>query len=206
VTLVERLVEAVVQELPRKDFYKLSEVCQYTDTQPYVLRFWETEFPQLQPGKSASGQRMYRRRDVDVVRRIKELLHDEEYTLDRARKLLAQELSGGKRLKVRARRQETVEPAPERPAPRVESTVATPRKRIPEPEPTPVVRVEGVARERYEHAVDEIDHLRLALKEAEKNLRRAESDTEEAQATAEQERERAEKAVGHLERLHEILS
>ena len=80
-------------EIPRKRYYTPSEVCQFTNTQPYVLRFWESEFPQLQPGKSASGQRLYRQRDVDVVRRIKELLHDEEYTLDRARKLLREALS-----------------------------------------------------------------------------------------------------------------
>lgn len=59
-----------------------------TDTQPYVLRFWESEFPQLAPGKSRSGQRLYQKRDVDLVLRIRKLLYDEEYTIAGARKKL----------------------------------------------------------------------------------------------------------------------
>ena len=93
-----------MQELPQKDYYKLSEVCQYTDTQPYVLRFWESEFPQLTPGKSASGQRLYRKKDIAVVCRIKELLYDEEHTLDDARQQLTEELANGKRLRVPPRK------------------------------------------------------------------------------------------------------
>ena len=48
--------EGNVPELPQKEFFKLSEVCQFTDTQPYVLRFWESEFPQLNPERSSGGQ------------------------------------------------------------------------------------------------------------------------------------------------------
>ena len=59
-----------MQELPRKAFYRLSEVCQYTDTQPYVLRFWESEFPQLRPEAGAGGQPVYRKKDIEVVRRF----------------------------------------------------------------------------------------------------------------------------------------
>jgi multidrug resistance efflux pump len=70
----------------------------------------------------------------------------------------------------------------------------------------PVVEVETVPRQRYEDAVDEIDHLRLALKEAEKGQKRAEAVTEEAREAADRERERAEKAIAHLERLLELLS
>ena len=73
---------------PRKTFYKIGEVCQITDTQPYVLRFWESEFPQLAPKKSRSGQRLYRQKDLDLVRQIKRLLYDEGFTIAGARKKL----------------------------------------------------------------------------------------------------------------------
>jgi len=83
-----------VSEIPNKLFYKIGEVCQYTDTQPYVLRFWESEFPLLAPDKNRSGQRIYSREDIDLVIRIKALLYDEEYTIAGARKRLEQEDSG----------------------------------------------------------------------------------------------------------------
>jgi DNA-binding transcriptional MerR regulator len=69
-------------------FYKIGEVCAMTDTQPYVLRFWESEFPQLAPRKSRSGQRIYRKSDIDLVQTIKRLLYDQEYTIPGARKKL----------------------------------------------------------------------------------------------------------------------
>jgi DNA-binding transcriptional MerR regulator len=72
----------------RKTFYKIGEVCQITDTQPYVLRFWESEFPQLAPKKSRSGQRIYRQKDVDLVLQIKRLLYQEGFTIAGARKKL----------------------------------------------------------------------------------------------------------------------
>jgi len=76
------------ENIPDKLFYKAAEVCQITDTQPYVLRFWESEFPQLASGKNRSGQRVYRREDIDLVFRIKKLLYQEEYTIAGARKAL----------------------------------------------------------------------------------------------------------------------
>ena len=86
--------EAVGGKSPGKLFYKIGEVCELTDTQSYVLRFWESEFPQLAPKKSSSGQRVYRRRDIDTVERIKRLLYDHGYTIAGARKRLEQERSG----------------------------------------------------------------------------------------------------------------
>ena len=80
-----------VEQPPRKGgdrFYKIGEVCAMTDTQPYVLRFWESEFAQLAPRKSRSGQRLYEKKDVDLVLRIKQLLYDEEYTIAGARRKL----------------------------------------------------------------------------------------------------------------------
>ncbi len=80
-----------MSRIPDKPHYKIGEVCQYTDTQPYVLRFWESEFPQLAPGKSRSGQRMYTRRDIELVLKIKKLLYEKEFTIAGARKQLEME-------------------------------------------------------------------------------------------------------------------
>jgi len=76
---------------PKRLFYKIGNVCDLTGTQPYILRFWESEFPQLAPQKSRSGQRLFRERDIETVRRIKKLLYEEGYTIAGARKRLEQE-------------------------------------------------------------------------------------------------------------------
>lgn len=73
--------------------YKIGEVCKLAELQPYVLRYWETEFPQLAPGKSGGGQRLYNRREVDVILRIKELLYREGFTIAGAKKKLETEMS-----------------------------------------------------------------------------------------------------------------
>lgn len=75
-----------------KLYYKIGEVCELTGTQPYVLRFWESEFPTLAPQKNRSGQRIYRKRDIDLIHRIKTLLYEQEYTIAGARKVLEGEL------------------------------------------------------------------------------------------------------------------
>lgn len=71
--------------------YKIGEVCKLADVQPYVLRYWETEFPQLAPNKSGGGQRLYTRREIDVILRIKELLYREGFTIAGAKKKLETE-------------------------------------------------------------------------------------------------------------------
>ncbi len=76
----------------KKIFYKIGEACKVLDIQPYVLRYWETEFPSLAPNKSSSGQRVYSEKELDVIRRIKELLYDEGYTIAGAKKKLEGEL------------------------------------------------------------------------------------------------------------------
>jgi DNA-binding transcriptional MerR regulator len=76
----------------KKLFYKIGEACKVLDIQPYVLRYWETEFPSLSPGKSRSGQRVYSEKELAVIRRIKELLYDEGYTIAGAKKKLEGEL------------------------------------------------------------------------------------------------------------------
>lgn len=73
--------------------YKIGEVCRMADVQPYVLRYWETEFPQLTPGKSGGGQRLYNRHEIDVILRIKELLYRDGFTIAGAKKKLEQDAS-----------------------------------------------------------------------------------------------------------------
>jgi DNA-binding transcriptional MerR regulator len=84
----------VEQKIPNKLFFKIGEVCEITDTQPYVLRYWESEFPALAPAKNSSGQRIYRRRDIETVLRIKQLLYEEGFTIAGAKKRLEVELAG----------------------------------------------------------------------------------------------------------------
>ena len=68
--------------------YKIGEVCKIADVQPYVLRYWETEFPSLAPNKSGGGQRLYTRREIDIILRIKQLLYSEGFTIAGAKKKL----------------------------------------------------------------------------------------------------------------------
>ena len=75
--------------IPDKLYFRIGEVAALCRVPTHVLRFWQTEFAQLQPGKSGTGQRLYRRRDVEMALRIKRLLHDEGYTIAGARGVLA---------------------------------------------------------------------------------------------------------------------
>jgi DNA-binding transcriptional MerR regulator len=79
---------------PGKSLYRIGEVSRITATKPFVLRYWETEFPSLQPAKSAKGHRLYRRQDVETVLLIKRLLYDEGFTIAGARRHL-REISEG---------------------------------------------------------------------------------------------------------------
>jgi DNA-binding transcriptional MerR regulator len=76
-------------------YYKIGEACKALGIQPYVLRYWETEFPALSPSKSRSGQRVYSEKELEVIRRIKQLLYDEGYTIAGAKKKLEGELAAG---------------------------------------------------------------------------------------------------------------
>ncbi len=77
--------------IPDKLYFRIGEVATLCRLPAYVLRFWETEFPQLKPVKSSTGQRMYRRRDVENVLRIKELLYERGFTIAGARQQLRSE-------------------------------------------------------------------------------------------------------------------
>src|SRR5271166_3268827 len=76
--------------IPDRLYFKIGDVARICDLETYVLRFWETQFPQLKPNKSGTGQRLYRRRDVEMVLEIKRLVHAEGYTLPGARQVLDQ--------------------------------------------------------------------------------------------------------------------
>ena len=76
-----------------KRLYKIGEVCRVADVQPYVLRYWETEFAALAPNKSGGGQRLYTQREIDIILRIKQLLYSEGFTIAGAKKKLESELS-----------------------------------------------------------------------------------------------------------------
>lgn len=77
--------------IPERDDLKISEVCELTGVKPFVLRYWETEFPDLAPAKGSGGQRSYTRADVQLILRIKHLLYEERFTVAGAKKRLAEE-------------------------------------------------------------------------------------------------------------------
>ncbi len=93
--------------IPDKLYFRIGEVASLCGVPAYVLRFWQSEFPQLRPNKSGTGQRLYRRRDVEMALRIKRLLHEEGYTIAGAKAVLDAEASLPPGLRL------PLEPAPE---------------------------------------------------------------------------------------------
>ena len=83
--------------VPDKLYFKIGEVAKIVGVEPYVLRYWETEFAVVKPGKTRSHHRRYRRRDVETLLEIKRLLHDERFTIEGARKRLKAESKSAKR-------------------------------------------------------------------------------------------------------------
>src|SRR5579863_8154328 len=75
-------------EIPDKLYFRIGEVARLAGIKPYVLRFWETEFPSLGPRKSGTGHRLYRRKDVEQALEIKRLLYEKRFTIEGARKFL----------------------------------------------------------------------------------------------------------------------
>lgn len=118
---------------PAEKRFKIGEVCRMAGVQPYVLRYWETEFPPLAPGKTGGGQRLYTQGEIDVILRIKELLYDEGFTIAGAKKKLEAELDGSGALR-------TAEPEPvettakkkSRPAPRSRAAIGKIRRELEE--------------------------------------------------------------------------
>ena len=144
---------ASTENIPDKPYFKVSEVCRLTDTQPYVLRFWESEFPQLQPNKGSNGQALYSRADVGLVLRIKELLYEQEYTITGARQVLEGEPAGAAEPQAAA------------------SLAELPDDDDAAEEDSAPGRLDAyVDRHRYEDAVEEISALRLRVQELEAQL------------------------------------
>ena len=79
---------AAATEIPDKLYFRIGDVARLAGIKPYVLRFWETEFPALGPKKSGTGHRLYRRKDVEMVLEIKRLLYEQRFTIEGARKFL----------------------------------------------------------------------------------------------------------------------
>ena len=150
--------------IPEKLFFKIGEVCDITGVQAHVLRYWESEFPMLAPQKNRAGQRTYRKRDVEMALRIKELLYEDQYTIAGARKKLSSELRGASKLKV--------VPPPEANSQQIQSPVI--QSAPPSPPPPPVSEP---VRPRYESpapsssSVSMSDNQRLAVRRIAEQLR-----------------------------------
>jgi len=86
---------APVNDSEEARYYRIGEVARLTELKPFVLRYWENEFPMLEPVKSPNGHRLYRQEDVDLVLKIKRLLYDEGFTIAGARRYLKEAVSGG---------------------------------------------------------------------------------------------------------------
>ena len=82
------MADIEMSKIPDRLFFRIGDVADLADVEPYVLRFWETEFSQLSPKKTSSGQRQYRRKDVEIALEIKRLLYGEGYTIAGARRVL----------------------------------------------------------------------------------------------------------------------
>ena len=89
-------------EVPDRLYFRIGEVSAITGVPPYVLRYWESEFPALQPRKSGGGQRLYRKRDVAMILEIKKLLYQERYTVAGARRRLTEREERARRMEARA--------------------------------------------------------------------------------------------------------
>jgi DNA-binding transcriptional MerR regulator len=87
----EATATASAPEIPDKLFFRIGEVSTMLGLEAYVLRYWETEFPSLSPKKSGTGHRLYRRKDVELLLKIKHLLYEKRYTIDGARQYLQAE-------------------------------------------------------------------------------------------------------------------
>jgi DNA-binding transcriptional MerR regulator len=87
----EAAATSQVPEIPDKLFFRIGEVSSLLGLEPYVLRYWETEFPSLAPKKSGTGHRLYRRKDVELLLKIKHLLYQRRFTIDGARQYLHDE-------------------------------------------------------------------------------------------------------------------
>ena len=78
----------MTSNIPDRMFYRIKDVCSITGLKPHVLRYWEQEFKDIRPVKSSRGQRLYKKKDLDVILMIKKLLYEQRYTIDGAKKYM----------------------------------------------------------------------------------------------------------------------
>lgn len=95
------------EPIAKKAYYSIGEVCEVTGLKPHVLRYWETQFDSLHPNKNRAGNRVYRPREIELVLLVKHLLYDKKFTIEGARKRLAEMKKDDS---VKTRREEVVEP------------------------------------------------------------------------------------------------
>jgi DNA-binding transcriptional MerR regulator len=133
--------------IPDRLYFKIGDVARICEVETYVLRFWETQFPQLKPNKSGTGQRLYRRRDVELALKIKSLVHGEGYTIAGARQVLEGGRQRGKAQQNTQPRQPLLIAEPARPEDLVAAAVGRVRSELREilsllssPEPQPLRR------------------------------------------------------------------
>lgn len=120
--------------MAKAELYKAADACRMAEVAPYVLRYWETEFPALSEGREKGNARLYTARDVQIIARIRQLLYDEGFTVAGAKKRLEAEIQEG--------RFDGEKPAPGKPGAKAEGPVETPAARpvavpVPSPPPTP---------------------------------------------------------------------
>jgi DNA-binding transcriptional MerR regulator len=113
--MTEIALQSGSPEIPDKLYFKIGEVSELLGVEPYVLRYWETEFSVLSPKKSGTGHRLYRRKDVELLLRIKHLLYEKRFTIEGARQSLHAEAKAPKPKAVKRIQQElfSVDPVPE---------------------------------------------------------------------------------------------
>jgi len=120
-------------EIPDKLYFRIGEVSRLTGVKPSVLRFWETEFPQLNPKKSGTNQRLYRRKDIELVLEIKRLLWEKRYTIEGARAALAEQRQA--RRQERGRRHGAAQAAGEAAAPAAHAPLPVLQRHLFAPDP-----------------------------------------------------------------------
>jgi DNA-binding transcriptional MerR regulator len=98
-------------EIPEKLYFRIGEASRLVGVAPYVLRYWETEFPALAPKKSGAGHRFYRRKDVELLLQIKQLLYEKRYTIEGARKHLGAKVQPARRQRAPKTGQRSLFPA-----------------------------------------------------------------------------------------------
>jgi DNA-binding transcriptional MerR regulator len=145
---IRKIVPPEPTVIPDKLYFRIGDVAKLCDVPTYVLRFWETEFPQLKPNKGGTGQRLYRKRDVEMALRIKSLLYDQGYTIPGARQVFSTEAKAASESKA----------APE-PAPQLVATPAPPQPTA----ATPAVDVGETIRQEA-HRREQISSLRAELR------------------------------------------